>query len=150
MNDSQMLETLAMTDAYAPHEPLPASTWTRDTALTEIERRAIMQTEKRPAPQTPLRRRPSGWLVAAGAAIAVFVLIGGFVWLVSGTGGDVVVEPQATALAGELDDISPLGVIHHPRAFHPEAVVALVLALELRHQAQTAHRRTRGSAVHVA
>ena len=92
MNDSQMLETLATTDAYAPHEPLPASTWTRDTALAEIERRAIMQTEKRPAPQTPLRRRASGWLVAAGAAIAVFVLIGGSLWLVSGTRTDVVEE----------------------------------------------------------
>ena len=61
------------------------------------ERKADMQTEKRPAPQAPLRRRRNGWLVAAGAAIAVFVLIGGSLWLVSGTGTDAVEEPMVDA-----------------------------------------------------
>jgi hypothetical protein len=60
------------------------------------ERKADMQTEKRPTPQAPLRRRQNGWLVAAGAAIAVFVLIGGSLWLVSRTGTDAVEEPLVT------------------------------------------------------
>ena len=61
------------------------------------ERKADMQTEKRPAPQAPLPRRRNGWLVAAGAAIAVFVLIGGSLWFVSGTGTDVAEEPMVDA-----------------------------------------------------
>ena len=58
------------------------------------ERKADMQTEKRPAPQAPPRRRRNGWLVTAGAAIAVFVLVGGSLWFVSGTGTDVAEEPM--------------------------------------------------------
>ena len=61
------------------------------------ERKADMQTEKRPAPQAPPRRRRNGWLVAAGAAIAVFALIGGSLWFVGGTGTDVVEEPIVDA-----------------------------------------------------
>ena len=62
------------------------------------ERKADMQTEKRPAPQAPLRRRRNGWLVAAGAAMAAFVLIGGSLWFVSGTGIDVVGQPMVTSV----------------------------------------------------
>jgi len=110
MNDSQMLETLATTDAYAPHAPLPVSAWTRDTALAEIERRMDMQTEKRPAPHAPLSKRRNGWLVAVGAAIAVFVLIGGFVWLVSGTESDIVEEPPVTTTSPVPTTVEPVPV----------------------------------------
>ena len=114
MNDSQMLEKLAMTDAYAPHEPLPASAWTRDTALAEIERRTDMQTEKRTAPQQRLGGRRNGWLVAAGAAIAVFVLIGGSLWFVSGTRTDVVEEPMVTMTSPVPTTVAPVPVLPVP------------------------------------
>ena len=110
MNDSQMLETLATTDAYAPHAPLPVSAWTRDTALAEIERRMDMQTEKRPAPHAPLSKSRNGWLVAVGAAIAVFALIGGFVWLVSGTESDIVEEPPVTTTTPVPTTAAPVPV----------------------------------------
>lgn len=47
-----------------------------------------------PAP-VPARRVPS-WAAAVGAAVAVFVLIGGFVWLIGGNDSDVVEEPTTT------------------------------------------------------
>ena len=74
------------------------------------ERRGIMQTEKRPATQTALRRRRNGWLVAAGAAIAVFVLIGGFVGLVGGNGTDVVEEPTVSTTSPVPTTTAPVPV----------------------------------------
>ncbi|MCJ7779711.1 MAG: hypothetical protein MUQ27_02695, partial [Acidimicrobiia bacterium] len=95
MNDSQMLEKLAMTDAYAPHTPLPVSARSRDTALAEIERRTDMQTQKRPAPQAPLRRRRDGWLVAAAAFIVVLVVGTAMAFWASRT-DDSVIAPVTT------------------------------------------------------
>ena len=45
--------------------------------------------------RAPQRRVPN-WAVAAGAAVAVFILIGGVVWLLGGTGSDVIEEPMPT------------------------------------------------------
>ena len=42
------------------------------------------------------QRRATNWLVAVGAAIVVFVLIGGSLWLIGGNGSDVVEEPTTT------------------------------------------------------
>lgn len=42
------------------------------------------------------QRRPANWLVAVGAAIVVFVLIGGSLWLIGGNDSDVVEEPTTT------------------------------------------------------
>ncbi|MEN8113729.1 MAG: FG-GAP repeat protein, partial [Actinomycetota bacterium] len=39
----------------------------------------------------------SGWAVALGAAALVIVLVGGFVWLVGGTGTDMVAEPMVSS-----------------------------------------------------
>ena len=55
----------------------------------EIRRR---DGERVSAPTGPRRAFPN-WAVAVGAAVAVFVLIGGFVWLVSGIGTEFVDEP---------------------------------------------------------
>ena len=78
------------------------------------ERKADMQTEKRPAPQAPLRRRRKGWLVAAAAAIAVFVLIGGSLWFVGGTGTDVVEEPMFTTTSAVPTTVAPVPVLPAP------------------------------------
>jgi len=42
------------------------------------------------------RRVVPNWAVAVAAALAVFVLIGGFVWLISGTDSEVIEEPMPT------------------------------------------------------
>ncbi|MGB9358408.1 MAG: hypothetical protein WCC01_07610 [Acidimicrobiia bacterium] len=50
---------------------------------------------------SPVRRqrRATNWAVAVGAAIVVFVMIGGFAWLIGGTGPDVIDEPTPTTAA---------------------------------------------------
>jgi hypothetical protein len=58
-------------------------------ATDEIRRR---DGERVSAPIGPRRAFPN-WAVAVGAAVAAFVLFGGFVWLVSGTGTEFVDEP---------------------------------------------------------
>jgi hypothetical protein len=69
-----------------------------DAAAPPVDIDALVQqlesaTEIPGAPPVLPQRRSNNWVVAVGAAIAVFILIGGFVWLVSGTGSDVVEEP---------------------------------------------------------
>ncbi len=113
MNDSQMLEKLAMTDAYAPHTPLPVSARTRDTALAEIERRTDMQTQKRPAPQAPLRRRRNGWLVAAAAFIVVLVVGTAMAFLASRT-DDSVIAPVTTTTSPIPTTVAPVPVLPVP------------------------------------
>jgi len=44
--------------------------------------------------RTPQRRAFPNWAVAVGAAAAVFILIGGVLWLIGGTGSDVIDEPS--------------------------------------------------------
>ena len=61
-----------------------------------LVRQLESDTEPSGTPPVVPQRRPANWLVAVGAAIAVFVLIGGFVWLVSGTESDIVEEPSVT------------------------------------------------------
>ena len=48
--------------------------------------------------QAESRQAFPSWAVAVAAGFATFVLIGGLVWLVSGTGADVVVEPPVTSV----------------------------------------------------
>ena len=66
---------------------------------------------------------PRGWLVAVGAAIAVFVLIGGSVWLVSGNGADTVDEPMATSVP------VPTTVTSLPATTMPEGAPTTTLAM---------------------
>ena len=98
MNDSQLLERLAATDAYAPGAPLPSSARTRNAAIAEIERRADMQTQKRTVPPTPPRRTRDGWLVAA-AAFAVVLLLGVAMAFWASQGNEDVIEPTTTTSA---------------------------------------------------
>ncbi len=61
-----------------------------------------------PAP-VPAWRVPS-WAVALAAGLAVFVLIGGFAWLVGGTGSEVIEEPLpavATSTPPTVPDATP-------------------------------------------
>ena len=52
-----------------------------------------------PVPTRTLQRRAfPNWVVAVGAAAAVFILIGGVLWLVGGSGSTVIDEPASTTL----------------------------------------------------
>ena len=106
MNDDQVLEKLSETDLYAADTLMPVSAWSREAALSEIERRTGMDTrdttsgketppgvsdERKPSarPSTPERlmketgrRRWSGALVGA-AAFAVVVIVGVAILLAS-------------------------------------------------------------------
>ena len=75
MNDTQLLELLAMTDALADDTALPEGAWTRDAALDEIERRMSMPDTKTEEPVTATPRRPQRrtWLTAAAAFVIVVV-----------------------------------------------------------------------------
>jgi hypothetical protein len=59
------------------------------------------------------RRVVPNWGVAVAAGLAVFVLIGGFVWLVSGTSSEVIEEPMPTVVAtttATIPDETPVSV----------------------------------------
>lgn len=57
-----------------------------------------LESDTEPSGALPVvpRRRPANWLVAVGAAIVVFVLIGGSLWLIGGNVSEVVEEPTTT------------------------------------------------------
>jgi hypothetical protein len=98
MNDTQILEQLAKTDAYAPGTSMPASAWDRSTALSAIQRRIDMQTTERPTSTPPFQRRRPGWLVAA-AGFAIVLIVGLGLALLAPSGDDA---PPATAPPTEL------------------------------------------------
>jgi len=98
MNDSQLLERLAATDAYAPGAPLPSSARTRHTAIAEIERRTDMQTQTETVPPVPPSRARNGWLAAAAAFVVVLVL-GAVMVFLAAQGNEDVVEPTTTTSA---------------------------------------------------
>ncbi len=98
MTDSQLLEQLAATDAYAPRAPLPSSARTRDAAIAEIEWSTDMLTNKRSTPQAPQRRIRQGWLAAA-AAFAVVLIAGAAMVFLAGQGDEDVIEPTTTTSA---------------------------------------------------
>ena len=95
MNDSQLLERLASTDAYAPQMPLPSSARTRDAAIAEIERRTDMPTQTETAPPVPPDKTRNGWLAAAAAFVVVLVL-GAVMVFLAAQGNEDVVEPSTT------------------------------------------------------
>jgi len=95
MNDSQLLERLASTDAYAPGAPLPSSARTRHAAVAEIERRTDMPTQTETVPPMPPSRARNGWLAAA-AAFVVVLIVGAAMVFLAGQGNDDVVEPSTT------------------------------------------------------
>jgi len=76
MNDSQILEQLSLTDAYAPDMDMPESAWSHDVAFAEVERRIGGQTQTTSAPVHPTPTRLRGWLIAAAAFAVVIVVIG--------------------------------------------------------------------------
>jgi hypothetical protein len=86
MNDAQILEQLAATDAYAPAMQRPLDAWTDDVTFAEIEGRISVQTQQTKPPVVPSSsRRHSGWLVAAAAFAAVIIM--GVVIVLTATGG---------------------------------------------------------------
>lgn len=106
MNDAQLLELLSTTDALAPDLELPGSVWSREAALSEIERRIGMDTRDKTTGQIPGqipgeqdRRWYRGWLVAAAAFIIV-AAIGIALALVNARsdGPDVIDESPVTTL----------------------------------------------------
>jgi len=59
------------------------------------------------------RRVVPNWAAALAAALAVFVLIGGFVWLISGTDSEVIEEPMptvTTSVPTTVPDETPVSV----------------------------------------
>jgi hypothetical protein len=76
MNDSQILEQLSLTDAYAPEMDMPESAWSHDVAFAEVERRIGGRTQTTTAPVQPAPTRQRGWLIAAAAFAVVIVVIG--------------------------------------------------------------------------
>ncbi len=95
MNDSQLLERLASTDAYAPGAPLPSSARTRHAAVAEIERRTDMPTQTETVPPMPPSRARNGWLAAA-AAFVVVLIVGAAMVFLAGQSNEDVVEPSTT------------------------------------------------------
>jgi hypothetical protein len=83
MNDAQLIDRLAGTDAYSADVPVPDDIWTPDVALREIERRTGMQTQEQETQQvggSPLGSKPPRrrWLVpvlAAGTAVVIAVVV---------------------------------------------------------------------------
>ena len=67
--------------------------------IEELVRRLESGTEITGTSPVRRQRRATNWVVAVGAAIVVFVMIGGFVWLIGGTGSDVIDEPISTTAA---------------------------------------------------
>lgn len=129
MNDVQLVTLVAETDAYAPHSPLPAATWSHEAALLEIERRMGMDTRDTNEKETPPgvtpqikptaspkttegltketgKRRWSGALVAA-AAFAVVVIVGLAILLASGGGDDVAPATPVTTQAPPTTQAAP-------------------------------------------
>jgi sugar lactone lactonase YvrE len=75
-------------------------------------------------PSSPRRTFPN-WVVAVGAAIAVFVLIGGFAWLIGGTGSEVVDEPMpvtTTTPPSVPDDMQPVAINALPESSAPDPI----------------------------
>lgn len=125
-------------DQYATLDPaempdaLPDWTSMTPVLLAEIDARAHpMQGHHRLTTVNSPKRRWTGVLVAA-AAFAVVMIIGGFVWLISGTGSDVIDEPMpvssipdVTVPATPLLDLPGSGLINEVRdlAFAPDGAL---------------------------
>ena len=97
IDDQQLLEQLAATDAYAPDMPLPVAAWTHDAALAEIERRVGMRTQERTRQMPPEYKTSRGWLVAAATFVAVLIIgTATLFWIPGGGGQEVVDQPTTT------------------------------------------------------
>ncbi len=75
-------------------------------------------------PPSPRRAFPN-WVVAVGAAIAVFVLVGGFAWLIGGVGSEVVDEPMpvtTTTPPSLPDDMQPVAINALPESSAPAPI----------------------------
>ena len=132
MNDDQVLNQLSQTDVYAPGTEMPATAWSRDAALAEIERRmgmeprastdhptaalldrddrrGTMQTQPTQVPTTvpPQKKRR---LVALGTAFAVVAAVAGIaIWLSSlgDRGDDVTLARPASPVTTEPPTVPP-------------------------------------------
>ncbi len=82
MNDIQILERLAATDAYAPETDMPLSAWSREVAFSEVERKIGVPVRQTGTPRPLPRLRHRGWLIAAAAFAAVILVIGAVTLLI--------------------------------------------------------------------
>ena len=83
-----------------------------------------------PAP-VPAWRVPS-WVVALAAGLAVFVLIGGFAWLIGGTGSEVIEEPMPAATTSTpptVPDATPPAVPDATPPAVPDATPPLLVTV---------------------
>ena len=105
MNDAQLIERLAGTDAYAADSPMPDEIWTPDVALHEIERRTGMQTQEQTQVRVtpPPKKRPKRLLAAAAAfAVIAVIVMAAAIWFSGGSD-----KPPDVLNDGPL---APLGV----------------------------------------
>ena len=130
MNDIQLINVVAETDAHAPNTPLPATTWSRDAALAEIERRMGMESRDTtrkatpsgvtdeitpPTSPTALREDTDGDRLVAGrirrhwvpglVAAAIVLVVGTVFAVVTLSGGDdeVIDTPEAGPMTIETE-----------------------------------------------
>jgi len=78
------------------------------------------------------RRVVPNWAVAVAAALAVFVLIGGFVWLISGTDSEVIEEPMptvTTSVPTTVPDETPVSVPNETTPTIPDATPPVVVTV---------------------
>ncbi len=105
-------DVIQQLEAYGAHADAVAPAISTD----ELDLRSAGRIPAR-APQ----HRIPNWAVAVGAAVAVFILIGGVVWLVGGNGSDVVDEPMpvTTSVAVTPTTIAPSAPVFVPDAWDP-------------------------------
>ena len=93
-----------------------------DAAAPAISTDELEHRSAEPVPTRTLQRRAfPNWAVAVGAAAAVFILIGGVVWLVGGSRPAVIDEPMpvTTSVAVSPTTIAPSPPVVVPDAWNP-------------------------------
>ena len=84
-----------------------------------------LPTEPRREPAT--QRRVPNWAVAVGAAVAVFILVGGVVWLLGGTGSGVIDEPMPVSTTPPTTTTAPVTTTTMPAIQdYPAAALARI------------------------
>jgi len=92
-------DVIQQLEAYGAHADAVAPAISTD----ELDLRSAERVPTR----TPQRRAFPNWAVAVGAAVAVFILIGGVVWLLGGAGTGVINEPTTVSTTPPTTTTAP-------------------------------------------